>query len=341
MAIITTIPGLSVDVRVLGVALQEYSPPSDSVVEDNEVTAFVEAQPGASFDVRIEVTSEYEHGGYDLTAQVEVDGKVIRRPLLRKEQFDPAIADVVNGTLYEDQSTVLRSRAVKVWKKKPLIFSSLITYHGQVIGNGGDATHQIDNIGRITVKFLRSTIGEEVNAARHFGLANTIEDISPLPQSALQGREVSVLTRLGAADQCQKPTMYRTTKLDRLDAPMAKFTFEYRSLEDLKTAGIRSRTASPELEEQYFVMGVEEYFEQMAPGNPIEEYEATVGALTAEEEARRDRIIRDLQFNQRRQQGFQNLQLGWHGRYHNEYSDTEDEEEEEEEEQPAQRRIQY
>jgi hypothetical protein len=118
MAIFPDLPGFEAKVVVNGAVCQEYSSPEvANEDESNMVTRYIEATPGARFEVRVRVRQQAmdEIEGYDICAWVNVDGQAIMKPLWRQHPFS------------ENPRTVqgLDMKYATGWTRRDLVFSNL------------------------------------------------------------------------------------------------------------------------------------------------------------------------------------------------------------------------
>lgn len=88
MAILTSFPGLDVDITVNGHALSEYDPPPDShekLTDPATSIKYIEAQPGQEFGVRLCLGRQFRYLKNDISFKVILDGNMKRRWTLEKE----------------------------------------------------------------------------------------------------------------------------------------------------------------------------------------------------------------------------------------------------------------
>lgn len=83
MAILNGVQGLEVNVRVNGVALQEYQGPDEAEADTaTQTMRYIEATSGATFDLQLLFKPNFEPPKYDVGVDISVDGTVLHRPLI-------------------------------------------------------------------------------------------------------------------------------------------------------------------------------------------------------------------------------------------------------------------
>lgn len=121
MAILTSFPGLDVDIIVDGNALQEYDIPANSSERATDITStirYIEAQPGQEFDVRVRVDRHFRHLRNDVPYVVTSDGEFQRSRRVKKENYARGAISTMQG--------VKRSMGGKIVLRK-CVFSTFTT----------------------------------------------------------------------------------------------------------------------------------------------------------------------------------------------------------------------
>ena len=92
MAILPAFPGLTVEILVNGVPLQEYDDEDEELESPNTIAEYIEARSGTQFSVRC--ISSQRLPVPDSTMQIFLDGTQVTSTLHRKDEFrfdDPYI----------------------------------------------------------------------------------------------------------------------------------------------------------------------------------------------------------------------------------------------------------
>ncbi|TLD18923.1 ATP-dependent RNA helicase [Venturia nashicola] len=234
MAVFPDLPGLEAKVVVNGIVCEEHSIPND-VSEDGSsfVTKYIEATPGAKFEVHVAIRSEtLALRNNDMCVWVKVDGQIVLKPVWRKGQ-GISKARVVQG---------LGEQSSMGWIRRDLVFSGIKTDDNYNRTINKEFKQRIDKLGQITMEFYRVKVGQQVEA-KAFEWSNGDET---LPEKALKGRSLSHKIGLSSTSiPITTPHRLSSEYLDDLDNPYATICFRYRSLRDLKAEMIVPRSPSP------------------------------------------------------------------------------------------------
>ena len=88
MAIIPSLPGFEVVVRVNGVALQEHRDVYEAEPDTpNRITRYVQATSGARFDILFSRQQYFQLPIHDIGADIFLDGHCIKRPLFQTQSL--------------------------------------------------------------------------------------------------------------------------------------------------------------------------------------------------------------------------------------------------------------
>lgn len=118
MAVFPDLPGFEAKVLIDGVICAEHSAPDDDEGGSKSVTKYIEAKPGATFEVHVFIYPEaLALRRHDICALVKVDGRIVRKPFWSKGQ-DTRQARVVKSYQGPDSMG---------WSSRDLIFSDLRT----------------------------------------------------------------------------------------------------------------------------------------------------------------------------------------------------------------------
>jgi hypothetical protein len=190
MAILSSFPGLTVEILVNGIAREEYQPPEDEVQDTQKhVTRYIEAESGANFEVRVSLNSAFKTAfdisKYDLCAVIRIDGSYAESRLWH-------MSDLRSLTLI-DQSKKISGVSVgsgKDWKLRKFLFSNLTCNDDSMQSVDQQLKKRIKKLGEITVGFKRVHIlAEETNPVQ----PDPIEKYSnfSIPEKVLKGRAIS------------------------------------------------------------------------------------------------------------------------------------------------------
>jgi hypothetical protein len=84
MAILNGVQGLEVNVRVDGVALQEYQDPDEAEADTaTQTMRYIEAISGATFGLQLLFKPKFEPPKYDIGVEISIDGTVLDKPLIK------------------------------------------------------------------------------------------------------------------------------------------------------------------------------------------------------------------------------------------------------------------
>jgi hypothetical protein len=119
MAILPEFPGFEATVVVNGAVCEELLAPTDADEDDPTlVTRYIEATPGANFEVHVCVPPNAKYiNDYDIAVWVKVDGQLILKPLFRK-YIGKRHPRIIKG---------LEELSNTGWIRRDLVFSNLST----------------------------------------------------------------------------------------------------------------------------------------------------------------------------------------------------------------------
>ncbi|KAF2418229.1 hypothetical protein EJ08DRAFT_683937 [Tothia fuscella] len=156
MATIDGVDGLTAEILVNGVALANYDPPEEDIDEDLEktTTKYIEAQPGANFQINININREYKHRYCDLLISVILDGNQVENIIARKERFQ----NFTTCTTPIDSHSYYTGSA---WRKRKFLFSKLVLDENSTKRADTIIKNQMANLGRIELKLYRTVVIQE------------------------------------------------------------------------------------------------------------------------------------------------------------------------------------
>ncbi|KAE9985901.1 hypothetical protein EG328_006741 [Venturia inaequalis] len=234
MAVFPDLPGYEAKIVVDGVECAEYPAPDDLDEDDpNLVTKYIEATPGAKFQIHIYVrpgARALRKNG--VCALVVADGQSIQEPLWRKRQSSSE-AYIIEG--FEEKSAT-------GWQSRDLMFSVLATDDNTAHKISEELKQQIDTLGEIRIEFYRINVKRPTTAPS----TEWTDRTETIPEKALKGRAISQKIGLSStAKVITEPICLSLTYIDGRESPFATICFRYRSLNDLKAELIIPRSPSP------------------------------------------------------------------------------------------------
>ncbi|KAK5740393.1 hypothetical protein LTR17_004656 [Elasticomyces elasticus] len=220
-------PGLHVTIAVQGIDLTEH------IVSEEEEDAetgkrYVQAMPGAQFNVSIRFGDGFLYPSDDIEATVYLDGQRVRGTC-------PAHRN--NG-----QSTVIghyRSFQDGQWTRQRFEFAELQTSDETTRATQTDALQELG-----TVRVLCRRGVKLATKAPHKKKNKIRSKTEVVHEKCLKGRAISSRATLGEAIPAKAPTGYRM-EWPYGDDPIATFEFLYRSRRDLQAEGVLPRSPSP------------------------------------------------------------------------------------------------
>ncbi|KAE9969443.1 hypothetical protein BLS_005354 [Venturia inaequalis] len=234
MAVFPDLPGYEAKIVVDGVECAEYPAPDDLDEDDpNLVTKYIEATPGAKFQIHVYVRPEAQALRFNsIVARIVVDGQKIRSPIWRKRC----------GTSEVRITRGLEEQSATGWQMRDLMFSVLTTDDNAEQKISKKLEKQINTLGEIAIKFCRVDVEGSI-AAKPFKWTDRTETI---PEKALKGKAIShKVGRSNTVTDIEAPKDFKLAYLDGPESPFATICFKYRSLNDLKAELIIPRSPSP------------------------------------------------------------------------------------------------
>ncbi|CZS95297.1 uncharacterized protein RCO7_05806 [Rhynchosporium graminicola] len=260
MAVLEDVPGLEVYIKIDKFALQEYDDdeevqasisPVEQYKRTRTVTKYVESATDEEFTVDINLNPGFIMTS-DLATSIQIDGKVVRNPLIQKsarkayltgKEVHTRMTDVIDGAQtpvpgYDDQFLLQKFR-----------FSKIETYlEDEKLKDVEKDSQRIAEVGEIVVTFYRAKTSGRIKSKRARDAIEIIMENAKVHEKALKGETKSHSVLLGPPCGLVKPTAISYRLLDGEDRPLAIFRFKYRSHDALKSLLIIERTPSPEAE---------------------------------------------------------------------------------------------
>jgi hypothetical protein len=227
---------LQIRVRSGGRILPEHEIPADDEAyendldqpnDENRIYRYIEAIPGADYQIVANVEPRFAFGQADyLSVRLYIDGKRSGATHLTKDDLSRTISGshtTMNG----------------VWKKLPFRWAQLITDEEKPTFSMAELKSIYKELGELRLEVWRKT-GKETRPSSPTTF--TLDD-EPVPEKALKGRAIDLSTTSGTPQEMRRPH----TRIGRaLDAfPLAEFVFKYRSKRALQIIGVLPRTPTP------------------------------------------------------------------------------------------------
>ncbi|KAL0261713.1 hypothetical protein SLS55_003143 [Diplodia seriata] len=243
MAVISDIPGLKVEVRVHGQALDEFPSEDESDTSDT-ATRYIEATSGVEFTVRITYDEALDprYKSCDIQSRLELDGKPAdKRNTERK--------DWIGKERKEVNYSGSRSLENGKWYFRTMAFSqvNIVDENDQVQRSVAEA-EAIKSLGEIKVTIWRCKVprGSRPLSPSKYPRRN-FNFIDNIPEKKLKGRAISHQVKLGEAQDITNQFTSNPLPSKKIDGkPFAIFIFRYRSKDALKAECVISRTVTPE-----------------------------------------------------------------------------------------------
>ncbi|KAL1648462.1 hypothetical protein SLS58_002217 [Diplodia intermedia] len=247
MAIISSVPGVEVEVRVNGERAEEYMD-SNQKDSDNTAIRYIEAKSGVRFTIHCTISPSCDRQGKDMRAKILIDGKKIRGKILRLEKSEGVTIDVYGATSVENGQRSIAH----------MVFSELDIDEDSTDISNRMMQKKVMSMGVISIQLHRGLAIKEAPCNR----TTTIDKIGKVSEKALKGKAlshqvqlaripsyqaiISSLTydRLQAFQPAQQSNTYNF-KCDKEDGPFAEFIYQYRSKTALQAEGVIPRTPSP------------------------------------------------------------------------------------------------
>ncbi|KAI9730149.1 MAG: hypothetical protein M1818_008243 [Claussenomyces sp. TS43310] len=238
MAVLDSIPGIKVCIRVAGEELREYEPKHDRVegpLAEKTVIKYIEAVSDAEFDIKISVDKSYKMNCHHITFDIYIDGKAVRSPTCKASRLHRHHWSRITEGLEE-----LGSTGGNFLKKFRFASIKLV----DPTETGVDPT-LLSDVGTIKVEVFRKKKGHVIpRKARQDSFE---KGTAGLCEKDLKGKALSHSTILGPSIR-YTPSGPRTRSgyVDGPDQPIAVFIFRYRSKDALQQELIIPRSPSPQ-----------------------------------------------------------------------------------------------
>ncbi|KAF1850026.1 uncharacterized protein K460DRAFT_326500 [Cucurbitaria berberidis CBS 394.84] len=227
MAILSTCPGLKVEIIVDGEPLPEFDD-QEADQESHTKTTYIEAKTGADFVVRYTVSALFSTD--DISAQICIDGDEGNHNAHESHELNNTLVHTVEGRLSK------AGRRVFIQKFQ---FAELTIVDGNTQLINKSLVQKLASLGMVTVKIQRIANLRKVRGGPSFKEDSKVDVV---PEKALKGDARSHQAKLGIPKTHSKVHWW---DWDIIDEPFATFNFKYRSLDALKILQIIPRTPSP------------------------------------------------------------------------------------------------
>ncbi|KAA8575013.1 hypothetical protein MFRU_002g03550 [Monilinia fructicola] len=247
MAVLKSVRGIQVTVRVDGKALEEYEDDEFEAVPgevgdyqaSRTVAKYIESCTGKNFDMKFKVDEEYKFDSPNITFSTYVDGtKVHTRIVARNNSFPRE--KTLKGVNIESKNGLVFL--------KPFHFSNIITsVDDSKLASMKEDTERLSAAGEIIVKVYRRSAKRPSRGSSLSHRKINVDTLIDVHEKALKGRAISHSTGLGAPQPAKAHDRHRFGYLDGKDYPIAIFRFKYRSKKSLQSLLIIERTPEPPL----------------------------------------------------------------------------------------------
>lgn len=122
MAVLPGIKGIQVRIDVGDKDAREYTCTDHNADRSTSVTKYIEAVEGATFTIRIIIIPMFKYKASDITANVEVDGQIVSRPLIKKDSLTGHHVTKIGG---------IAVKSATGWAMRRFVIEKLIT--GKII----------------------------------------------------------------------------------------------------------------------------------------------------------------------------------------------------------------
>ncbi|KAF1830663.1 hypothetical protein BDW02DRAFT_633451 [Decorospora gaudefroyi] len=234
MAVTEAHPRVRVSVQVHGVPLEEYNDDEESA-SPNSVTKYIEAQSGAEFSIKAEVTRPFP--SHTILMNIYLDGKnTIGRYLEAYTFVGTSHVSCVEGV---KQHTGNKSLLQK------FCFLELNIDDSHVPAGSDNLMKDLKDVGEITVK---AHYVKNLRLARVQGGKVDQKDtgnFGKIPEKALKGRALSHHSGFRPPVNCEASQRMDCDYVDASKKPFATFKFRYHSRAALQSLLVIPRSPSP------------------------------------------------------------------------------------------------
>ncbi|KUJ24191.1 uncharacterized protein LY89DRAFT_679393 [Mollisia scopiformis] len=252
MAILDAVPGLEVSVCVENTALEEYrdDEPVGVYQAARTVSKYVEAISNKAFTVKISLGKGFDFDCDCLSAEVYIDGKWAKCPLILKHRFNAHLRgnSVLKPITREAEGYSIAAPGNMGQEFiKPFKFCQIdTTTDDDKLRDVKKDAETIGSIGEIEVKVYRCNAISEVDAYLPLDAPTSLS--TKVHEKALKGNSKSHSVNFDAATKLVKKDYFNVNKIDGINYPIAVFKLKYRSRAALKSLLVIERTPSPEPE---------------------------------------------------------------------------------------------
>ncbi|KAG9190579.1 hypothetical protein G6011_08667 [Alternaria panax] len=248
MAITADYPGIRIEVRVEGVALQEYDDDEEQP-SGTTITKYIEATSGVTFDMRFGITPKWP--GSSIMFYTHLDGRYVRGHFAQQQSYrGSSSVQIIEASTYTKDGQWFKARfafsALNIGistKHRPTARSDPIADDSDIRNVGDQLMRDMKEMGEIKVKvfFVKNVRDSSTNALSE---TRTL-DVSNIPEKALKGRALSHQATLCAPEASPQSSILSFDHLDTNCQPFITFKFKYRSRAALQSLLIIPREPSP------------------------------------------------------------------------------------------------
>ncbi|KIV79492.1 hypothetical protein PV11_07052 [Exophiala sideris] len=226
-----------------GTVLQEHDPDADAVaaVQNDSsykdtpiVLKYIEAMPGANFELNYALKEEFSFGKADYVVfRTSIDGKKVESPVVTIQRYCQTGA-------YSSSRGGVRGREGSQSQERPYYWKELLTTDEKPNAIPAEVKKKYAQLGRIEVSVLRKKGAKSLS---HKAKKDVLPSDEPIPEEALKGRAIDSTMGLQDPRPVGGSTDWIGVKVDA--CPLAVFIFQYRSRKALQILGILPRTPEP------------------------------------------------------------------------------------------------
>ncbi|OBT63950.1 hypothetical protein VE03_05969 [Pseudogymnoascus sp. 23342-1-I1] len=245
MAVIDTLPGVTISISINGQPVEEYvdvdvGEEVDGPQAPKTVVKYIEAMSDAEFAIQTSIFPAFRAHRQtinDIAFQVNVDGEWVAGRCWQDAFGDlyPSWDGKIEGFSSKDATGRPTVNPFKFAEVKIVEVADKAKIDQDV--KAGAA------LGQITIEVFRIILGAEINGSR----PSLPKDAAPeISEKAIKGRALSHGTSFGVARIEPQRRILDCVYLDGRDKPLARFVFRYRSKEALRQLLIIPRSPSPD-----------------------------------------------------------------------------------------------
>ncbi|KAI1344071.1 hypothetical protein F5Y15DRAFT_426590 [Xylariaceae sp. FL0016] len=240
MAIICSVPGVEVTIRIAGKTAIEYGDPADTGTYGglpHSSSKFIECLDGQQFTVHLRVTKDYEWGykNHSLNFALLIDGQWVKGELCRAHytRFESWDRDITNRVVPKGDTVSATGFISQTFK-----FSTVSHIDDDDHERIASDTEKAKKFGSIEIKVYRTIESESESV---FMPPSERPKAFQLAEQSLKGKSLSHATNFSASHPVTQPSYVQCSNLQEDNGPLAMYRFQYRSRESLMQEGVLSR----------------------------------------------------------------------------------------------------